>query len=115
EPHDGDDDAEDCRQARAALAADIAREASRVLDADAATTADVRKRYVARQRAMQSVTGRLRGRLRDRLAAHSADLARLAEVDAVMELVLSPKEHALLASVPDLLGAHLERLRHPYT
>src|SRR5690606_29791057 len=55
----------------------------------------------------------LRGRLRDRLTARSADMARLAEVDAVMEMVLSPREHALLASVPELLSAHFDRLRPP--
>lgn len=73
--------------------------------------ADFRQCYLARQRAMQAATGRLRGHLRDLLAANSVDMARLAEVDAVMEAALSPREHALLASVPGLLGAHFERLR----
>lgn len=70
-----------------------------------------RQRYLALQRSMQSATGSLRGRLRDRLAHPSADMARLAEVDAVMELALSPREQALLAAVPALLGEHFERLR----
>lgn len=73
--------------------------------------ADFRQCYQARQRAMQSATGRLRGRVRDLLAGASAGMARLAEVDAVMEAALSPREHALLASVPGLLGVHFERLR----
>ncbi len=70
-----------------------------------------RTAYLARQRAMQASTGRLRGRLREALAQASADTARLAEVDAAMELALSPREQALLASVPDLLGQRFERLR----
>jgi len=70
-----------------------------------------RKRYVARQQAMQTATGYLRGRLRDMLAAQSGARARLAEVDAVMELTLSPREQTLLAAVPTLLGEHFERLR----
>jgi hypothetical protein len=69
-----------------------------------------RQRYLTRQRAMQAATGRLRGRLRDMLAAKSAEMARLAEVDAVMELALSPHEQKLLAAVPTLLGEHFERL-----
>ncbi len=70
-----------------------------------------RKRYVARQRAMQSATGDLRGRLRDILAAQSEDMARLAKVDAAMELALSPREQALLAVVPDLLESRFKNLR----
>ncbi len=73
--------------------------------------ADFRQCYLARQRAMQAATGRLRGRLRDLLAGTSAGMARLADVDAVMEAALSPREQALLASVPAVLGAHFERLR----
>lgn len=38
-------------------------------------------------------------------------MARLAEVDAVMELTLSPREQTLLNTVPGLLGTHFERLR----
>ena len=69
------------------------------------------QRYLGMQRAMQTATGRLRGRLRDMLVHKSPDLARLAEVDAVMELTLSPREQTLLAAVPKLLGEHFERLR----
>ncbi|PZU17049.1 MAG: DUF3348 domain-containing protein [Shinella sp.] len=36
--------------------------------------------------------------------------ARLAEVDAVMEATLSPREHSLLSHVPVLLGLHYQRL-----
>jgi hypothetical protein len=69
-----------------------------------------RERYLDLQRTMQAETGRLRGRLRDRLTQRSAELARLAEVDAVMELTLSPREQTLLATVPVLLGKHFDRL-----
>lgn len=69
------------------------------------------QRYLAMQRAMLAATGRLRGRLRDMLAQKSADMARLAEVDAVMELTLSPREQSLLAAVPKLLGEHFDRLQ----
>lgn len=70
-----------------------------------------RQRYLVMQRAMQTATGNLRGRLRDMLALRTVEMARLAEVDAVMERALSPREQTLLASVPALLGQHFERLR----
>lgn len=82
-------------------------------DDGAAVTVDftaLRQRYVAVQRSMQTATGHLRGRLRDMLAKQSVDMARLAEVDAVMELALTPREHSLLAAIPTLLGKHFERL-----
>ena len=66
---------------------------------------------LAVQRAMQAATGQLRGQLRDMLARQSPTKARLAEVDAVMEATLSPREQALLAIVPGLLGQHFQRLR----
>ncbi|WP_225562999.1 DUF3348 domain-containing protein [Rhodanobacter sp. DHG33] len=69
-----------------------------------------RQHCMAVQRAMQSATGQLRGRLRDALARQSPAKARLAEVDAVMEAVLSPREQMLLARVPGLLGHHYQRL-----
>jgi hypothetical protein len=99
-----------------------------------------RQTCLVRQRAMQATIGRLRGKLRDALAQpaarppqepqgprgrHSresgndgnraappdARMTRLAEVDAVMEAALTPREHALLARVPELLGQRFERLR----
>lgn len=70
-----------------------------------------RQHCVAAQRAMQAATGLLRGRLRDMLARQSPAKARLAEVDAVMEATLSPRELMLLARVPHLLGLHYRRLR----
>ncbi len=71
----------------------------------------LRQRCLTLQRAMQAATGRLRGELREALAQRSAQAARLAEVDAVMEGALAPRESALLGAVPTLLEAHFERLR----
>ncbi|MEF3082329.1 DUF3348 domain-containing protein [Luteimonas sp. SMYT11W] len=122
------DDAAVCAKARATLLASITEAPELVIpqpqaavasnddDADAAPAvaidfAPFRQRYLALQRSMLITTGRLRGDLRDRLAQRSADMARLAEVDAVMEGALSPREHALLGAVPALLETHFERLR----
>jgi hypothetical protein len=91
---------------RAALANAIA--------ADGATASDFpshRRRYLARQQAMEAGIGPLRGRLRARLAARSPAMARLAAVDAVMEQVLGAHEQRLLSTVPGLLEKHFERLR----
>jgi plasmid stability protein len=97
------------RDARSATAADI--DAAAAAAAPALDYAPFRQHYLAMQRAMRTATGDLRGRLRDMLALESAPMARLAEVDAVMELTLSPREQTLLNRVPNLLGAHFERLR----
>lgn len=70
-----------------------------------------RERYRDLQQSMQAEVGRLRGHLRDMLASASPEMARLAEVDAVMEMTLTPREHALLGAVPALLGQHFNRLR----
>ena len=72
--------------------------------------ATLRQRYQKLQHSMQAATGRLRGQLRDRLAQGDGGQARLAEIDAVMEGVLSPREHGLLAAVPELLGRQYQRL-----
>ena len=109
-----------CTQARATLATAIAAgpDLAAMAPANAATGtpaqldyAVFRQHYLARQRAMQVATGPLRGRLRDLLAQGPAQMARLAEVDALMEGVLSPREHALLAAVPGLLGQHFAHLQ----
>lgn len=80
-------------------------------DADGDDFAPYRRHCLDRQRATLTATGPLRGRLRDALAQRGGDLARLAEVDAVMEMTLSPREQTLLAHTPTLLGLHFERLR----
>ena len=95
--------------------ADVDLSAPRRKGASAATVdpgyLPYRQHCLAMQRAMQAATGLLRGRLRDMLALQSPAKARLAEVDAVMEATLSPREQALLAVVPGLLGLHYQRLR----
>lgn len=78
------------------------------------TTADFtphRRRYLARQQAMETRIAPLRAHVRTRLAAKSPAMAQLAALDVVMEQVLGPKEHSLLATVPALLGKHFERLQ----
>jgi hypothetical protein len=112
-PAPGDALGDECVRLRAALADAIAGEPL-LASGDVPEPLDYkpfRQRYLTRQRAMQTATGNLRGRLRDALAGISPDMARLAEVDAVMELVLSPREQQLLAAAPGVLGEHFERLR----
>lgn len=105
-----EDEAAACVRVRATLQGAIAR--TDRLDAwSGEDVAPVRRHCLDLQRAMQAATGQLRGRLRDALAAGSAAQARLAEVDAVMETTLSPREHSLLATTPALLCQHFERLR----
>jgi hypothetical protein len=110
----------ECARAREALAAAIKDDP--LLAPGAAAQADYaafRQTCLARQRAMQASVGRLRGKLRDALTqalSPGPGMAQLADVDAVMEAALTPREHALLARVPDLLGQRFERLRaggHP--
>jgi len=119
---DGDAPGE-CARVRAALAAAIARgesagtsrggQAAVAHDGNGESTdyAPFRQHYLAMQRAMQAATGDLRGRLREQLARRSPAQARLAELDAAMERLLSPREQALLAGVPTVLGERFERLR----
>lgn len=109
----GFDDIEDlaCVRTRRSLAETISAGPPVLASGDPLDFAPLRQHYVAMQRAMQIATGQLRGRLRDMLPGLSVDMARLADVDALMELVLSPREHALLAAVPTLLGEHFERQR----
>uniref|UniRef100_UPI003D78A1A6 DUF3348 domain-containing protein n=1 Tax=Xanthomonas axonopodis TaxID=53413 RepID=UPI003D78A1A6 len=111
-------DAEACARVRTGLAASSVAELDALVvrvRAEARNAAPdfapFRQHYLAMQRAMRTATGDLRERLRDLLALVSTDMARLAEVDAVMELTLSPHEQSLLNTVPSLLGAHFERLR----
>jgi hypothetical protein len=122
----GSAEEDECARVRSSLAHAISNDAELALlrqrEAEKALTAEggepvavdytpFRQRYAAMQRRMQTATGHLRGRLRDMLAQRSADMARLADVDAVMERALSPREQTLLASVPTVLGDHFERLR----
>ena len=121
EPGTDFDDAQDAECARVrrslldAIDADIDLAPPRRKDASVAAIDPAflpyRQHCLAVQRAMQAATGQLRGHLRDMLARQSPTKARLAEVDAVMEATLSPREQALLAIVPGLLGQHFQRLR----
>ncbi|AIF48801.1 DUF3348 domain-containing protein [Dyella japonica] len=117
-PSFGSEEEEECARIRGSLAQAIAGDpVLAVGDAEEGAADAVpdyavfRQRYLTLQRRMQAGTGHLRGRLRDMLARQSVELARLAEVDSVMELALSPREQMLLAAVPALLGEHFERLR----
>jgi len=120
------DGAEECARVRASLAKTIAGDpafatakrqgAERALDEEGGADGTVdyavfRQHYLAMQRKIQAATGNLRGRLRDMLAQRTVEMARLAAVDAAMERALSPREQALLARVPALLGERFERLR----
>ncbi|CAG9210699.1 conserved hypothetical protein [Paraburkholderia tropica] len=78
------------------------------MDADFAL---YRQCYLTLQQKMESDIGDLRARLRSRLAAQSAPMAKLATLDAAMERSLAARERSLLGTVPGLLGAHFERLR----
>lgn len=104
----------ECARVRASLAGAIAGDRAFAEEAGAGEAVDYavfRQRYLAMQRAMQAATGNLRGRLQEMLARKTAEMARLAAVDAAMERVLSPREQTLLARVPALLGEHFECLR----
>lgn len=73
-----------------------------------------RQHYLSLQQTMDSDIGELRGRLRAAVASRSADLTRLAVVDAVMEQTLAARERSLLAQVPVMLGRHFERLKRAH-
>lgn len=113
--------AADCLRARNALEEAIADDArdwtlSRYPRAGedgtsaAAGAAAVQRHCQGLQRDMQSATGRLRGELREHLAQGAEGPARLAAVDAVMEGLLAPREHALLVPIVPALVARFERL-----
>lgn len=109
-----DDLPAECARARETLLAALRHDpllASDTPPADEPDFAPYRQLYLARQRAAQATVGRLRGRLRDALMVISPEQARLAEVDAVMEVTLIPREHSLLAKVPTLLERRFESLR----
>lgn len=102
-------DADRVRQQLSTLLTEPADEARQAQDAEG--FAPWRRHCSQRQNAMERAIAPLRERLRQQLAACSPAMARLAEVDAVMEQVLGPQEQRLLATVPGWLGKHFERLR----
>ena len=96
----------ECTRVRTALVNAIADPMETTVD-----FSSYRRRYLARQQAMEASIGPLRDRLRSRLAARSPAMARLAAMDAVMEQVLGAQEYRLLSTVPVLLEKHFARLR----
>ncbi len=102
----------ECARVRSALLKGISEDSADTVRPDTAPGfSPYRRRYVARQQAMETGIGPLRVRLRAALAARSPAMARLADVDAVMEQALGAREHSLLSSVPVLLEKHFVRLR----
>ena len=112
------------RQARAgsldpaSAAVRRSNEASASRDAASASKGDdtleysvVRQHYLSMQQMMEARVADLRDRLRQRLAACSVQMARLAAIDEIMERALGEREHALLSTVPGLLEAHFKRLQ----
>ena len=73
--------------------------------------ATYRQRYTACQLAMETQIVPLRRRLRSSLADRSAALAKLAELDIVMEQVVGAQERALLATVGARLEPRFDQLR----
>ena len=70
-----------------------------------------RQRYTACQLAMETQIVPLRRRLRSSLADRSAALAKLAELDIVMEQVVGAQERTLLATVGARLEPRFDQLR----
>ncbi|WP_322092988.1 DUF3348 domain-containing protein [Paraburkholderia bannensis] len=127
---DGEDEAQRCLSLRSALSKAIVTDAvlapprpqpghgrharaQQVQEAPdmPADYAMFRQSYLALQQKMEADIGDLRTRLRNRLAAQSSAMAKLAALDAVMERSLSVRERTLLGTVPGLLGKYFERLR----
>jgi hypothetical protein len=73
--------------------------------------ATCRQRYAKCQLAMETQIVPLRRRLRASLADRSLALARLAELDSVMEQVVGAQERALLAGVAARLEPRFDELR----
>jgi hypothetical protein len=102
----------ECQRVRTALANAIVEDTTFGTSKDATPDfTPYRRRYLARQQAMEAGVGTLRSRLRSALAAKSPSMARLASVDVVMAQVLEAREHSLLSAVPGILEKHFERLR----
>jgi len=100
----------DFQRVRAALEASIAAGP----DEPASSPTDfgpLRRHCAARQQAMQDAIGALRQRLRDALSRRSAEGARVAAIDAVLDHTLAAHERSLLGLVPLRLQAHFERLQ----
>ncbi|RIX81984.1 DUF3348 domain-containing protein [Acidovorax cavernicola] len=109
---DATEEALECARLKAALAkANAEGGVASVLPGANDDFPPYRRRYFARQQAMETGIEPLRARLRARLATRSPELARLAAVDAILEQVVGARERSLLATVPALLEKHFKRLR----
>jgi hypothetical protein len=111
--------ASDAWQMRAAWIASIAHDPAFAPERESAHAAPpdflpFRRRYTARQQALEAGIATLRAGLRASLAQGSPAMARLAALDAVMEQVLGVRERAQLSCVPGWLEKHFERLRTPH-
>lgn len=78
---------------------------------DIRDAAELQRRHTTLQRAQLTSTGRLRGRLRDLLSRRDDAGARLAEIDAVMEQALAPREYRLLDTLALQVAEHAQALR----
>ena len=110
----GNEEAE-CTRVRALLVTAINGDLTPARNAATGTTTDFapyRRRYVARQQAMETSIAGLRKRVRAALATRSPAMAQLAALDAVMEQALTAQEQRLLATVPGLLEKYFKRLAH---
>ncbi len=73
-----------------------------------------RQRYAACQQALDAQIGPLRRRIRTALADQRPELAKLAELDQLMEQVVGEQERALLATVAARLAPRFEQLRQQH-
>lgn len=115
-------DTGECARVRAALAGAIVGDRAFTGIAGAGPTAVAhpapapdstffRQRHVVLQQVMDADISHLRGRLRGLLERQAPPLTRLAAIDVVMERALGRQERALLATLPDWLAQHFDRLR----
>jgi len=98
-PFDADQDA-DIARTRLELETAVAQVATALAGADLDAC---HRHHATLQRSLQIATGRLRGRLRDMLSQGTPAQARLAEVDALLEQVLAPRESQLLGGISKAL------------
>jgi hypothetical protein len=100
---------EELRQARATLAKAIAQ----VVDTDASDPGYLpyKRRHLELQRRMELLIPPLRDHLRSALASASPRLRQLAELDAVLEQVVAPREQSLLPTVAGFLEQRFNQLR----
>lgn len=96
---------------RAFSSAGVAPGAADDAEAALAEAAFYRQRYLTLQQVMEGEIGRLRGRLRHRLARQGGAPGRLAGIDAVMEQAVGVHERSLLAPLPEQVAGHFARSR----